>query len=215
MKTLTNFTQKIALTWLKNIDRSLIIYNMLRDYSLPVRLLFYAALSGFTTFGMIFAASFINIHTAPEPFVWLGKLLYWGVIVGMGLIISLESVYKLDVAQIFRDGAKQKQDIKAQKLQFWRLRNMPIYARILIYILFYMSLSLIIQTSAQGAFVHLFLNAPNTPDTQMHINSFIAEYDSFLKWFTFIYIISGLTLDYFVSQKRAAKKVEAVSDENL
>lgn len=199
--------QKIAIFWLKKIDNSLFLFEILQAMSQVFRFLFYIGLIGFTIFGMKFISSFVDFSDAPIAGVWafLGNFIFYGVIVGAALVLSLESVIKLDVAQIFRDDKAKKTEIKANKLQKWRLKNMNIFIRIVIYISFYIFAIFIIQISAQGAFIDIFATAPNNAETQKQITIFMDEYDSFVKWFTFLYIISGLTLDYFVNKKRGTK----------
>ncbi|MCK9455197.1 hypothetical protein [Sulfurimonas sp.] len=208
-------TQKVAIKWLKNVDSSLFIFKFLKDLEFGFRALFYAGIIAFTVFALIFASSFINFADAPLAPFWeaVGDIIFYGTIAGMTLILTLESILKLDVAQILKDLKENERLKKEQKLQKWRLRNMPIYARIFIYISLYTFFLFIIQISAQGAFIDLFSTVPNTPETQKQISLFVKEYDTFVKWFTFIYVISGLTLDYFVSKKRAAQKME-VQHEN-
>lgn len=209
VKNLT-LTQKVAIKWLKNVDVSLFIFKFLKDLSFPLRALFYAGIIAFTIFALLFAGSFISFRDAPLAPVWelVGDIIFYGTIAGMALILTVESAIKLDVAQILADLKEQKKRKKEQKLQRWRLRNMNIWMRIFIYISLYTFLLLVIQISAQGAFIDLFATAPNTPETQKQISLFVKEYDTFVKWFTFIYIISGLTLDYFVGKKRATQKRE-------
>lgn len=205
-------TQRVALWWLKYVDGdSLILFEFLKDLSFPFRALLYMGLIAFTIFGLIFASSFINFAGAP---IWqlIGDVIYYGVIAGTTLITTLESVYKLDGAQVLADIKLQKQEIKAQKLQRWRLRNMNIFMRIFIYISLYMFLLSIIQYSAQGAFTDLFSAAPKTAETQRQIAFFMNEYDTFVKFFTFLYLTSGLTLDYFVIKNRVKRRMEAQNE---
>lgn len=201
-------TQRVALLWLKNVDNSLVLFKLLKDFSFPFRILFYIGLIAFTVFGLIFASFFISFDDAPGAPIWqiLGDIIFYGVIVGMMFIMTLESIYKLDVTQILKDIKEQKAEIKAKKLQRWRLQNINLFLRIFLYLSLYMFMLFIIQTSAQGAFIDLFSTAPNTPETQAQMVIFEKEYDSFVKWFTFIYIISGLTLDYFVLKNRAKRR---------
>lgn len=201
-------TQRVAILWLKNVDNSLFIFKFLRDLSLPFRILFYAGIIAFTVFGLAFASSFINFDDAPGAAIWqlLGDIIFYGTIAGMTLITTLESVYKLEVAQILADIKQQKQEIKAQKLQKWRLININIFLRIFIYISLYMFMFFIIETSANGAYNDIFGMAPNNEITQAQKIYFISEYNKFVQWFTFLYIISGLTLDYFVLKNRAKRR---------
>lgn len=209
-------TQRVAIFWLKNIDSSLVLFKLLKDFSFPFRILFYVGLIAFTTFGMIFVSSFISFESAPGAPIWhlLGNIIFYGVIVGMMCIVTLESVYKLDVAQTLADINQQKQEIKSQKLQKWRLRNMNIFMRIFIYISLYILILFIIQTSAQGAYNDIFGMAPKNEITETQKELFANEYNKFVQFFTYIYFISSLTLDYFVLKNRAKRRTE-VQNETL
>lgn len=204
------FFQKVGIFWIKQVDSSLIMTKSLQTIPKPLRLLFYAGLVAFTTFGMIFISHFINIDD-DMPFAqiirFLGKVVFYGVILGSILVLSLEGVIKLDIAQIFKQIKQQKEDIKRNKLQGWRLRNMPFIARVFVYILVYILLLLIIQTSVYTAFNDLFPIVPNTPEGKQLSEIFISEYDKFVQWFSFIYFTSSLILDYFVNRKRVKNEI--------
>lgn len=204
-------TQRVAILWLKNVDGSLVLFKFLKDLSFPFRAMMYMVPIAAAIFGLIFASSFINFVDAPIRQL-IGYVIFYSTIAGTTLITTLESVYKLDVAQILADFKQQKKDIKAQKLQRWRLRNMNIFMRIFIYISLYMFLLSIIYNSANGAFTDLFSTAPKTAEIQRQIAFFINAYDTFVKWFTFLYIISGLTLDYFVIKNRVKRRMEAQNE---
>lgn len=215
-----NLTQRVALWWLKSVDRSLVIFKLLKDLSFIGRLLFYAGIIGYTIFVMtilsLLFGYFLNYENAPA--FWqlmvdiIGDIIFYGVIVGMMLILTLESVIKLDVNQTIAVMKQQKQELKSQKLQKWRLRNMNIFMRIFIYISFYILMLFIIQTSALGAFIQLFATAPDTQEAQNQITLFMSEYNKFEQWYTFIYIISSLTLDYFVIKNRGKRRMEAQNE---
>lgn len=207
-------TQRVAIFWLKHVDNSLILYKSLNEFSFPFRVLFYAGLIASTVFGMVFADRFISFDDNHFVLQFMIDIVFYGVIIGMMLILTLESVHKLDVPQILTDIKEQKAEIKAKKLQKYRLRNMNIFLRIFIYISLYMFCLFIIQTSAQGAFIDIFATAPKNEVTKAQMVVFEKEYDAFVQWFTFIYIISGLTLDYFVLKNRAKRRTE-VQNETL
>lgn len=208
-------TQKVAILWLRNVDRGLSIYKMLQTMPQAFRYIFYTGLIAFTILGMIFLSTFIPKY---DNALWqlLGDTVFYGVAIGIILVVTVESVLKLNVAQIFTDDKSKKDEIKAKKLQKWRLRNMNIWSRIFIYISFYLLCYFIIQISAQGAFITIFGAADmSNPEVQKQINLFLNEYNSLLQWFTFLYIISGLSLDYFVSKNRAKQAQKEVQDEIL
>ena len=210
VKNLT-LTQKVAIKWLKNVDSSLFIFKFLKDLEFGFRALFYAGIIAFTVFALVFAGSFINFEDAPLAPVWqfVGDVIFYGTISGMALILTLESAIKLDVAQILKDLKEQKRIKKEQKLQKWRLRNMNIWMRIFIYISLYTFFLLIIEVSSLSAYIDIFGMAPNNEIVQSQKELFASEYNKFVQWYTFIYLVSGLTLDYFVSKKRATQKREA------
>lgn len=217
METIQNLTltQKVAILWLRNVDRGLSIFKMLQTMPQTFRYIFYAGLIAFTLFGMIFLSTFIPKY---DNALWqlLGNTVFYGVAIGITLVITIESVLKLDVAQIFADEKARKAEIKAKKLQKWRLRNMSIWSRIFIYISFYLLCYFIIQTSTQGAVFALFGMADmSNPEVQKQINLFFNEYNSLIQWFTFLYIVSGLALDFFVSKNRAKQAQKEVQNETL
>lgn len=205
--------QKVAIVWLKNIDSQLILFNQLKTLNQGFRFFLYAALIIFAFFFMKFVSSLVGgyFESAPMPGLWyfIGNIIFYSVVAGAFLIVSLEAVFNLDVAQIFKDKKAKKAEIGAKKLQRFRLRNMNIFLRIFIYISLYMFMFFIIETSANGAYNDIFGMAPNNEITQAQKIYFISEYNKFVQWFTFLYIISGLTLDYFVNKKRTQKRMEA------
>lgn len=220
IKLTLTLTQKVAIFWLKNIDSQLILFNQLKTLHQGFRLFLYAALIVFAIFFMKFVSSLVGgyFESAPMPEWWyfVGNIIFYSVVTGAFLIVSLETVFNIDVFQILANMKEQKRLKKEQKLQKWRLRNMNIFARIAIYISFYVFCIFVIQMGAFGLFVDVFSNAANTPETQNQISIFIQEYESFSRWFTFIYIISGLTLDYFVGKKRAQRIISReVQNETL
>jgi len=206
-----NAIQKIAIFWLKTIDSNLLLFNTLKSLNKTFRVFFYAGLAAFTIFAMKFVMVFVDFSTAPMAQLWtlLSQVVFYGVMIGMSLILTVESVIKIDVSQILKEQKDEKEQIKAKKLQFWRMTNMNIFLRILVYISFYLLCVFIIQTASMGAFIDIFATAKNGAETEKQIVVFIQAYESFLKWFTFIYLISGLTLDYFVNKKIAQKTKEA------
>lgn len=205
--------QKVAVIWLKNVDNSLFMFNTLKRLSAPMRYLFYVGLIGFSIFMMIFTGTLLTAFVGSdvaglELLKLMGNIIFYGASIGMILVLTLESVYKLDVATILVQNKARQKEIKEKKLQYWRLRNMPIFVRIFLYICIFVFLYFVMYSSAEGAYSHLFNGADLThPLVQQQKNLFINEFKKMEQWFTFLYVISTITLDYFVSKKRDQREV--------
>lgn len=204
-------TQKIAVYWLKQVDSGLLLFKLLQTLSKPFRIAFYVGLIAFTVFGMKFISIFILEYNNS---LWqlLGNTLFYGVAIGISFVVTIESVLNEDVAAILEEKKAKVAEIKKNKLQRWRLRNITVFVRVSLYISFYIVCIFIIQTASYSAFIDLFATAPNTPQTHAAALEFMAAYESFFKWFTFGFFISALVLDYFVNKKRALRKLEAQNE---
>ena len=207
--------QKIGIYWLQKIDSQLLLYKQLISLPQALRLFLYPALIGFTYFALKFVTSIIGgyFDTAPMPSAWyfLGNVIFYGVMIGILLMPTIESLSNSDVSQIFLDKKAKAANIKLQKLQKWRLRNMNIFFRILTYIFFYMFLVFIFQLSFIGLMIDI---TQTTTLTQEQIQALNDEYVYILKWFTFIYLLAALVLDYRVIKKiRVQQKTKEVQNE--
>lgn len=202
-----NPIQKIAIFWLQKIDSQLLLYKQLISLPQAFRIFLYAALVGFTYFALKFTTSIIGgyFDTAPMPEAWyfLGDIIFYTVMVGMSLIFTLESLNNCNVPQIFVDIKQKKAEIKAAKGEKWRLTNLPIFFRILIYIFFYMFLVFIFQISFIGLMIDI---AQTTTLSQEQLQALSDEYKNILGWFSFIYLLSALGLDYTVNKKKSSNK---------
>ena len=144
-----NLIQKVAIVWLKNVDSGLTLYNAIKSLNFKIRFLFYVGIIAFTAFGLYFIKSFIPATYAIEPWITIGNIIFYGTIAGMIAIVTLESVIKLDVKQIIVAQKAEKQRIKDEKKQWWRLRNMRFIARLGIYITVYIMITLYLNIIAQ------------------------------------------------------------------
>lgn len=208
--------QKIGIYWLQKVDSQLRLYKPLTSL-LPraVRLFIYPALIGFTYFALKFVASLVGgyFDAAPMPEAWyfFGNVIFYGVMIGVLLMPTIESLSNSDVPQIFIDKKANAANIKTQKLQKWRLKNMNIFFRILTYIFFYMFLVFIFEFSFIGLMIDI---AQTTTLTQEQTQALNNEHIYILRWVTYIYLLSALTLDYFVNKKiRALKAQKEVQNE--
>lgn len=214
----TNLIQKIAIVWLKNIDTGLTLFNAIKTLTAPIRALFYVGIIAFTIFGLYFIKSFIPASYMIEPWMTVGNIIFYGTTIGMIAILSLESVIKLDVKQIIEAQKAEKQTIMDEKKQWWRLRNMRFISRLGVYISLYIILTLYLNIIAQGAFVHVFALAPNTPLVQQQVIAFMEDFNFLMKVFTFVYMIMVFILDYFVQKNRnlaVAKEREVANEKNI
>ncbi|MBS4069100.1 MAG: hypothetical protein KGZ62_10915 [Sulfurimonas sp.] len=210
-------TQKVAIFWLKNIDSQLILFNQLKTLHQGFRLFLYAALIVFAIFFMKFVSSLVGgyFESAPMPEWWyfVGNIIFYSVVTGAFLIVTLETVFNIDVFQILANMKEQKRLKKELKLQRWRLRNIRLGVRIAIYISFYMFLVFIFQLSFIGLMIDI---TQTTTLTKEQIQALNDEYAYILRWVTYIYLLSALTLDYFVNKKtRAVKAQKEVQNETL
>lgn len=213
-----NLIQKVAIVWLKNVDTGLTLFNAIKGFTAPIRALFHIGIIAFTAFGLFFIKSFIPASYMFEPWITLGNIIFYGTIAGMIAIVTLESVIKLDVKQIIAAQKAEKQKIKDEKKQWWRLRNMRFISRLGIYISLYIVITLYLNIIAQGAFYHIFATAPNTPLVQQQVVVFMNDFNFLMKVFTFIYMISVFILDYFVQKNRNlsfAKEREVQNEKNI
>jgi hypothetical protein len=210
-------TQKVAIFWLKITDSQLTLFNPFKTLHQGFRFFIYGGWIVFAIFSMKFVSSLVGGYFEGTPmsgsWYFVGNIIFYGVAAGAFLIVSLESILRLNVAQVFKDDKSKKAEIKANKLQKWRLRNMNIFVRIAIYIYFYMFLVFIFQLSFIGLMIDI---TQTTTLTKEQIQALNDEYAYILRWVTYIYLLSALTLDYFVNKKtRAVKAQKEVQNETL
>lgn len=194
------YIQNIALSWHSTFDNNSFILNNLKVLNKNVRfafyifliLAFYISLVFFKNYGLSF------IDNAPFKIIldsFLSFIIYV-VTFATSLIVSYESIIDVDSDALIKAKKDKKQYIKDNKLQKWRLRNMNIFFRILIYLLVYF---ILVQMSMFFG-VNGFMSEFGAGATQEQFNSFIASFDNFIKYFTFVYVIIVLFIDYRVKK---------------
>ncbi|AFL69597.1 hypothetical protein [Sulfurospirillum barnesii] len=191
MKNLT-ITQKIAIKWLTTIDSNQAIYLLLKPLHVTLRVLFYALLIGGTFFISKFGLSLTELTKDVSLAIALIPT------IGVSFIVFYESIFSLNVPEILKEKREQKQFIKATKAQWWRLRNMKFWVRIILYLFIYIFIQQFLQIASMVAFFET-VQAP----TQAHINEFINQFQTLLKYFTVAYILMLGTMEYFINKRKA------------
>lgn len=128
-----NWLQKIGYTWFMLFDPTGYLFYLLKDRLLVVRLAFYALFS-FGFFGIsyfLFKIQLFNYLAEYDIALTrlLGDTLFISVFSSSLFLPFYESLYKFDI----QDLKNRKNSIRSKKAQWWRLRNMRVYFRFMIY----------------------------------------------------------------------------------
>ena len=124
------------------------------------------------------------------------KIIALSFIVG---IVFLEFIYNQNIDQYLKAVEKKENYIKKNQLQWWRFKNQKWYLRVAIYLgifAFFFNLFL-------GSFLS-FLATQTTSIEQLNLNWI--EFDSFIKQFIILFIISVSLFEFF--RVRPARKVQ-------
>ena len=194
-----NFTQKIAVKWYQTFDTTGLIFGMLQELKIYIRFAFYAGLPLFIVFTLNYLGTLLPLDN--YGLNGLYSFITYATAAGASIVVFYESIFKLDIKAIIAQKKEEKERIKREKLQFWRLRNMNIFVRILIYILIYFFIVNFLQITAIAAFFNTYAN-PTPQDIQMLEKSF----NELLKWVSISYIFSFLTLAFFVQKIRRGRQ---------
>jgi hypothetical protein len=203
-----NLTQRLALTWLTTFDKSLFLFTSLKGLNTIFRYAFYISLVLALCFVILKLEVIIDIRSYDIP-IFIQNLLiilrlgvkFLTVIFTIG-IFSYESIYNLDVNKYLEEQKQKEEFIKKNKLQKWRLRNMNILLRVIIYIGLWCFLYLLFEDILISSFFSVY---GDTPSKEIYIQ-FLIDYDKTIKYFTAIYLVSIAILDFFVRKNRKAKK---------
>jgi hypothetical protein len=198
--------QNIALFFYKTIDKNGFLYLALNSLHKYLRWTFYIGLVLSLYLFLNFIGGFIlleNYHISANT---VNLLNFLGILtinlstIYSSLIITYESIYNLNMQEVLIAQKKRKEFIKLNKLQWWRLRNMPFIFRALFYIVTYGFIYMILSFSAVAAMLDTTtLNAQN-------INLFFQEFESMIQIYSLVYVIVAITFDYFVSKNRDIQK---------
>lgn len=203
-------SQKTAIGWMRNIDRNRYVFNFLKSIPLLARILFYAGLTVFNLSIFILMSTFINIDGS--PFEDIFKFIIYSLAAVVMVISAASSFYESIINSTNPEKIIAEQDavqanIKAEKLEYWRLRNMNLFWRSVVFVGIYAVILLISQIAVANSFTEIY---PNPTDLQKAAVQ--AAHADFLKYLTFAYFIAVLAIDYKtekIIQKRRAKNEKA------
>lgn len=200
----------LGLWWISTFDKSQFLFKSLRTLPVYLRYLFYVSLITALYFTIVKLGTMIDIRSYTSIPVFIQSLL---ILIGLGIkilsilftigIVNYESLYSsnFDVDSHLQEQKQKKEFIKINKLEKWRLRNLHGLLRILVYLGFWAFSYLIIEDILINAFFNVYgLN----PSKEIYIK-FLYEFDFTIKFFTAIYLIIVVILDYFVRKNRRLK----------
>jgi len=212
------FPQKIGYLWFRLFDPTGYLFYLLKDRLFVVRLAFYALFS-FCFFGVsyfLFKIQLFNylIEYHDGVALVLSNALFVSVFSSSLFLPFYESLYKLDI----QDLKDRKNSIKVAKAQWWRLRNMSIYFRFLIYSIGWFIGMQIVYLIALFSFSELYTITFSTSGglvgftSEKELEQFSALFSDFIYtcvsiWSIFVFVL----LLFFEYRVRKIKKTLAQS----
>ncbi|MFW2613060.1 hypothetical protein [Aliarcobacter butzleri] len=202
-----NLGFKIGLMWVQMFDKNQLIVKNLKSLNIYFRYFIYTiTIVVFYLLLQISEAFFLNTinNYNLQPIVYstviaiglIFKIIALSFIVG---IVFLEFIYNQNIDQYLKAVEKKENYIKKNQLQWWRFKNQKWYLRVAIYLgifAFFFNLFL-------GSFLS-FLATQTTSIEQLNLNWI--EFDSFIKQFTILFIISVALFEFI--KVRPARKVQ-------
>ena len=193
---------KIALIWLSIFDKHRLLFKTIKPLNKYFRWFLYIATNIAFYFFINFmeknSISFIvsySFHSTVESIIisMFGFFKILSMIFMFGFFF-LEFIIDFDIEPYQKEKEDKENYIKANKLQWWRLRNCNWFFRILIYTVIFIFCFLMILQS-------FLLTQYNNP---LPLN--FVKFGTFLKQFLLVYVIVFMLFDYKLVQ-RARKKV--------
>ena len=202
-----NLGFKIGLMWVQIFDKHQLITKNLKSLNIYFRYFIYTiTIVVFYLLLQISEAFFLNTINSYnlQPIVYstviaiglIFKIIALSFIVG---IVFLEFIYNQNIDQYLKAVEKKENYIKKNQLQWWRFKNQKWYLRVAIYLgifAFFFNLFL-------GSFLS-FLATQTLSIEQLNLNWI--EFDSFIKQFIILFIISVSLFEFF--RVRPARKVQ-------
>ena len=182
--------QKIAIKYNRVVDSNSLLYNTFKDIPRVLRLLIYLLMSSLTFITLKFMASFIT---------WDMSILIYTITIGVSLILFYESIYHINLKARLALLKEQESYIKKNKLQKWRLRNMNVFLRILIYIIGYIVILNIYNFISLLSFYQVAFSTSTLTDTD--VQEFIYAHKELLRYITIFYILVLGIIEYFIPKR--------------
>jgi len=189
-----SISQKIGIWLYRNIDKGF-IYQILKDLHKNIRYIFYIFLPTSSFLIMNFLANTIDITKYEEKniifalfVVFCIKITIAGVTSILSLFWTYESLFNINIEQKIKEQKEKKRFIKKNKLQWWRLRNMHILVRFLIYLLVSYITIIYIKIIAFASFI----------ENSTGINLFANNFELLMKYTTVSLILIVLVVEFLV-----------------
>jgi len=202
-KTKFKFTEILALFFRKNIDSNLAIYTMVKGLNKYVRYIFYIFLIFGSSFGFYYLSFFLlenNSLGLSENILKIFEILFIFSSIYIFMICSsvsfYESVVNTDFKLLVEKQKEQNRMIKEQKAEKWRLRNMNIFLRFVIYFMIWFS---ILQFYYYG--VISFLANSDINENEM-IRVLNEEMNSFTIYLTVASLIAMMIVEFFIKKNK-------------
>jgi len=202
------FQKTVALLWFQHLDVNGYIFYNIRTLSIYVRIPFYIFLVFTVYFTIKFLGTFVDYSKFNLSAVILlalaltGKVILFLSTLLTALIATYEFIYHLDPKDELLKKKEALKEIRAKKLQWWRLRNMNFFFRALFYIVIYIAISKYLQISSFVAFIHVKDFSEIAYQTLKHDTEIVIQI------YTFIFVVSSIFLELLVRKtisKRALK----------
>ena len=191
---------KIAIIWLSIFDKHRLLFNAIKPFHkyfrfflyLSTNIAFYFFINFMEKISISFIASYSFDPTVESIIIFMfGFFKILSMILMFGFLF-LEFIIDFDVEKYQKEKEDKENYIRANKLQWWRLRNCNWFLRILIYTVIFIFCFLMLLNS--------FLLSGNDRPLD-----FVA-FGTFLKQFLAVYVVVFMFFDYRFVQ-RARKKV--------
>ena len=191
----------IAIIWLSIFDKHRLLFKTIKPLHkyfrfflyLSTNIAFYFFINFMEKISINFIVSYSFDLTVESIIISMfGFFKILGIILMFGFFF-LEFIIDFDVEKYEREKEDKENYIKANKLQWWRLRNCNWFFRILIYTIIFIFCFLMLLNS-------FLLSGNDRPD-------FVA-FGTFLKQFLLVYVIVFMLFDYKLVQKARKKVLE-------
>lgn len=193
---------KIALIWLSIFDKHRLLFKTIKPLNkyfrwflyLSTNIAFYFFINFMEKISISFIISYSFDSTVESMIISMFGFFKILSMIFMFGFFFLEFIIDFDVEKYQKQKEDKENYIRANKLQWWRLRNCNWFLRILIYTIIFIFCFLMLLNS-------FLLSAQDQP------LDFI-EFGTFLKQFLLVYVIVFMLFDYKLVQKARKKVLE-------
>ena len=193
---------KIALIWLSIFDKHRLLFKTIKPLNkyfrwflyVSTNIAFYFFINFMEKISISFIVSYSFDSTVESIIISMFGFFKILSIIFMFGFFFLEFIIDFDIETYQKEKEYKENYIRANKLQWWRLRNCNWFFRILIYTIIFIFCFLMLLNS-------FLLSAQDQPLE-------FVEFGTFLKQFLLIYVIVFMLFDYKLVQKARKKVLE-------